>query len=149
MTETTNHEHAPQPLGDYSLAFVIDGKVQDVLHTDSRLAAIFLSEPQIVEVTDWYANRTDANQNLVGAAFDGAGFTLPDADETQALGESVTPSLNPSWVWSTETNQWEPPLPYPTDEGKIYRWDEPTISWVEVDADIETVKAQMAAEQND
>ena len=36
-----------------------------------------------------------------------------------------------SWVGHIETMTWEAPIPYPTD-GKFYRWDEPTISWVEV-----------------
>jgi len=34
------------------IAFVIDDEVVDILHTDSRLAAIFLSEPKIIDVTD-------------------------------------------------------------------------------------------------
>lgn len=42
------------------IAFVIDGKVVDVLHTDERLAAIFLSEPTIVDVTDMEPIRIDA-----------------------------------------------------------------------------------------
>ena len=33
------------------IAFILDGVVQDILHTDDRLAAIFLSEPTIVDVT--------------------------------------------------------------------------------------------------
>ena len=36
------------------VAFVIDGVLVDVLHTDERLGAIFLSEPTIVDVTDVY-----------------------------------------------------------------------------------------------
>jgi len=34
------------------VAFVIDGEVVDILHTDERLAAIFLSEPVILDVSD-------------------------------------------------------------------------------------------------
>lgn len=34
------------------LAFVIDGEVVQVMGTDERLAAILLSEPIIVDVTD-------------------------------------------------------------------------------------------------
>lgn len=33
------------------VAFIIDNQVVEVLHTDDRLAAIFLSEPTIVDVT--------------------------------------------------------------------------------------------------
>lgn len=36
-----------------------------------------------------------------------------------------------SWVFNEETCAFDPPIPYPTD-GKRYRWDEPTVAWVEV-----------------
>jgi hypothetical protein len=34
------------------VAFIIDNEVVDIIHTDDRLAAIFLSEPLMVDVTD-------------------------------------------------------------------------------------------------
>lgn len=40
------------------IAVIIDGKIQDMLHTDERLAAIFLSNPIIVDVTDIYDGNT-------------------------------------------------------------------------------------------
>ena len=46
------------------IAFVIDNEVVDVLHTDERLGAIFLSEPTIVDVTDKLDTAT------VGASYD-------------------------------------------------------------------------------
>lgn len=42
---------APQ-MPPVKLAFVIDNEVVDVLHTDERLGAIFLSEPVIIDVSD-------------------------------------------------------------------------------------------------
>lgn len=45
MSQTTPN------LPPVSIAFVIDGEIVDVLYTDERLAAIFLSEPVIVDVT--------------------------------------------------------------------------------------------------
>jgi hypothetical protein len=39
------------PLPPVKLAFIIDNEVVDVLHTDSRLASIFLSAPTVVDVT--------------------------------------------------------------------------------------------------
>jgi hypothetical protein len=45
MTEQT------PALPPVKVAFVIDGTVVDVLHTDERLGSIFLSEPVIVDVT--------------------------------------------------------------------------------------------------
>ncbi len=38
-----------------------------------------------------------------------------------------------SWLFNDVTCRYEPPVPYP-DDGKQYRWDEPTTNWVEVKA---------------
>jgi hypothetical protein len=37
----------------------------------------------------------------------------------------------PSWTFDAQTCSFIPPKPEPTD-GKLYRWDEPTLSWIEV-----------------
>lgn len=55
------------------IAFVIDGVVADVLHTDDRLAAIFLSQPTIVDVSEWVVANPDVQ--LVNATYDGTTFT--------------------------------------------------------------------------
>lgn len=34
------------------IAFILDGEIADILHTDERLGAIFLSNPIIMDVTD-------------------------------------------------------------------------------------------------
>lgn len=36
-----------------------------------------------------------------------------------------------SWVFYEAECRFVPPIPRPSD-GKIYRWDEPTINWVEI-----------------
>jgi len=41
----------------------------------------------------------------------------------------IPPQPFPSWVLNEETCQWDVPVAMPTD-GKIYNWDEATISWV-------------------
>lgn len=41
------------------------------------------------------------------------------------------PTQYPSWVINENSCLWEPPSPYPTD-GKRYKWDEPSVSWVEI-----------------
>jgi len=43
----------------------------------------------------------------------------------------IPPKPFASWLLNTTTGLWEPPIPYPTD-GKMYRWDEDTQSWVEI-----------------
>ena len=43
----------------------------------------------------------------------------------------IPPQPYPSWTLVEETCQWISPVAMPTDD-KMYRWDEPTLSWVEV-----------------
>jgi hypothetical protein len=42
-----------------------------------------------------------------------------------------TPQPYPSWTISAPNWIWKAPIPYPTD-GKDYRWDDTTNSWVEI-----------------
>lgn len=65
-------EQAPQ-LPPAKIAFVIDGTVVDVLHTDDRLASIFLSQPTIVDATAWLLANPETR--LVGGTWDGTSFT--------------------------------------------------------------------------
>lgn len=39
------------PTPSVQLAFIIDNRVVDIINTDERLAAIFLSQPVILDVT--------------------------------------------------------------------------------------------------
>ena len=41
----------------------------------------------------------------------------------------IPPKPYPSWLLNTTIYQWEAPVPYP-DDGKMYYWDEATLSWV-------------------
>ena len=43
----------------------------------------------------------------------------------------IPPKPFASWLLNETTCLWDAPIPMPTD-GKMYRWDEPTLSWVEV-----------------
>lgn len=43
----------------------------------------------------------------------------------------IAPQPFPSWVLDEATCRWNAPTPMPTD-GKMYSWDEPTLSWVEI-----------------
>jgi hypothetical protein len=44
----------------------------------------------------------------------------------------IPPQPYPSWLLNTTTCQWQAPVPYP-DDGKTYKWDEATLSWVLVE----------------
>ena len=43
----------------------------------------------------------------------------------------IPPKPFASWILNSNTAQWEPPTPMPTD-GKMYSWDEATTSWTEI-----------------
>lgn len=53
----------------FKVAFVIDGEVVDILHTDERLAAIFLSNPTIVDATEQFSQGVAIGWNYDGSAF--------------------------------------------------------------------------------
>lgn len=57
----------------------------------------------------------------------GIGFTY---DAT--LDAFIPPKPFLLWLLNADTCQWEAPVPYP-DDGKVYRWDEDTQSWVLVE----------------
>lgn len=44
----------------------------------------------------------------------------------------IPPKPFASWLLNETTCLWEAPTPMPVEEGKMYTWDEPTLSWVEV-----------------
>jgi len=43
----------------------------------------------------------------------------------------IPPKPFSSWLLDEATCNWQAPVPMPTD-GKLYRWDEQTISWTEL-----------------
>lgn len=45
----------------------------------------------------------------------------------------IPPQPYPSWILDEETCLWDAPVARP-DDGKLYKWDETTTSWVEVEA---------------
>jgi hypothetical protein len=81
---------------------------------------------------DWFIQnlggtwiQTSYNGNI-RKHFASVGFSY-DAE----LDAFIPPKPYGSWELNRETCTWTAPTPYPTD-GKNYRWDEPTISWVEI-----------------
>lgn len=54
----------------------------------------------------------------------------------EQLDAFIPPKRFSSWILNLKKYRWEPPIPYPQDglppnPIKYYRWDEPTVSWVE------------------
>jgi hypothetical protein len=57
--------------------------------------------------------------------FAGTGFTY-----NRELDAFIPPKPYASWVLNEETFSWNAPIAYP-DDGKRYRWNEDSLSWVE------------------
>jgi hypothetical protein len=55
-------------LGPIKLAFIIDNKVVDLLHTDERFKAVFMSNPLILDVTN--IEDTPGQYVMVGSTYD-------------------------------------------------------------------------------
>ena len=55
--------------------------------------------------------------------FAGIGYTYDSANDV-----FYPPKPFNSWLLSTQTWLWEPPIPLPEDD-KPHRWDEDTLSW--------------------
>ena len=54
----------------------------------------------------------------IGYTWDGTGFAPPQP--------------YPSWTKNATTYLWEAPTPMPVVEGKMFTWNEETLSWVEI-----------------
>jgi len=54
----------------------------------------------------------------IGYTFDGIGFAPPQP--------------YPSWTKDEATYLWNAPIPKPVEEGKLFKWDEETLSWLEI-----------------
>lgn len=79
MTEE-NNMGTPQTLPPYKIAFVVEGEVADILHTDERLFAIFMSNPVIVDVTEQIT--ANPSSILVGSLYDKESNTFSVSQES-------------------------------------------------------------------
>jgi hypothetical protein len=68
--------------------------------------------------------QTSYNNNF-RKRYAGIGYTF-DAEKAMF----IAPQPYPSWTLDN-AGDWQAPTPYPAD-GKMYKWDEATTSWVEV-----------------
>lgn len=91
-------------------AKIVNGKVENVI----------VAEPEWIatQTEDTYILSTEENP----ASPDG---TIVD-------GIFISPKIYDSWTLGDDY-KWHPPIPLPNDSDTIvYRWDEPTLSWVEI-----------------
>ena len=111
-------------------AFITDGIVTEVITG--------IDETELIEGLDtetWYANfrgqtckRTSYN-NRYRFNYAGIGYSFDPTKGTD--GAFIAPQPFTSWILDEATCKWQAPTPYPQDE-KLYFWDEPTLSWIEI-----------------
>lgn len=105
-------------------AKVVAGKVTEVIVAEQEFADT-LPGQWIQTSYNTYGNKHPENRPLRGN-YAGVGYTYDATNDV-----FYAPQPFPSWVLNQSTWLWESPTPMPAD-GKIYRWDEPSTSWVEV-----------------
>jgi hypothetical protein len=89
------------------------------------------SEPVgVVFLTEWSDGYTNWKQTSYNANFR-KNYAAVEFTYDPVLDAFIPPKPYPSWLLNTETCQWQPPTPYPSD-GNVYSWDEATQSWVKV-----------------
>jgi hypothetical protein len=84
----------------------------------------------IAFLTEWSGGYSNWKQTSYNGTFRknyaGIGYTY---DSTRDA--FIAPQPYPSWTLNEDTCCWIPPTPMPTDN-KRYKWDEPTLAWIEV-----------------
>lgn len=119
-------------------AKVVDGKVTQVIVAEKEFFDNFVDNSP----GQWL--RT--SYNMKGGIHYEPNSNEPKADQSQALRKNyagigysydsvrdafIPPQPYPSWVLDEFSCLWNAPKPMPTD-GKPYRWDEPSLDWVEI-----------------
>ena len=114
-------------------AKVTDGTVTQVIVAEADFFTTFVDTSPGTWIQTSYNTRGNVHYGQDGnpdggvalrGNYAGIGYTY---DPTNDVFYAAQPY--PSWVLNTSTWTWEAPTPMPTD-GKQYRWDEPTTSWV-------------------
>jgi hypothetical protein len=110
-------------------AKVTDGKVTQVIVAEAEFFNTFVDSSAGEWIQTSY--NTHGGVHALGGTplrknYAGSGFTY---DRTRDA--FIPPQPFTSWTLNEDTCLWDAPTPYPTD-GKVYKWDEPTTSWVEI-----------------
>jgi hypothetical protein len=110
-------------------AKVRDGVVVQVIVAEPEFFDTFVDTSPGQWIQTSY--NTHGNQHKLGGTplrgnYAGVGYIYDATNDV-----FYAPKPYASWTLNQSTWLWEAPTPYPNDE-KIYKWDEPTTSWVEV-----------------
>lgn len=108
-------------------AKVVDGIVKEVIVADQNFFDSFVDSSAGEWIQTSY--NTKGNQHPEGRPlrgnYAGIGFTYDRQNDV-----FYAPKPYSSWILNQNSWLWEAPIPMP--ESGIYKWDEPTLNWVEV-----------------
>jgi hypothetical protein len=110
-------------------AKVTDGKVTQVIVAEAEFFTTFVDTSPGEWIQTSYNTHGGVHKNggtPLRKNYAGIGFTY---DRTRDA--FIPPQPFASWVLNETTCLWDAPTPMPTD-GKLYVWDEPTTSWIEI-----------------
>jgi hypothetical protein len=106
---------------------------------DSKVVQVIVAEPDFFDTFvdtsagTWLQTsyNTIGGQHTQGGTplrgnYAGIGYTYDHTNDV-----FYAPQPFPSWIMNEATWTWKAPVDMPTD-GKVYKWDEPTLAWVEV-----------------
>lgn len=110
-------------------AKVLDGKVVQVIVAELEFFNTFIDTTPGEWIQTSY-NTYGGEHKLGGTPlrknYAGVGYSY-----NRELDAFIAPKPYESWTLDETTCLWSAPTPMPTD-GKIYKWDEPTLSWIEI-----------------
>ena len=110
-------------------AKVVDGKVTQVIVAEPEFFETFVDTSPGEWIQTSY--NTQGGVHTQGGTplrknYAGIGFTYDRQKDA-----FIPPQPYASWVLDEETCLWNAPVAHPND-GKAYKWDEATTSWVEI-----------------
>ncbi len=111
-------------------AKVVDGKVTQVIVAEPEFFTTFVDSSPGEWIQTSY--NTIGNQHTQGGTplrgnYAGIGYTYDFQKDA-----FYAPKPYQSWILNESTFLWEAPVQMP-DDGKLYQWDESTISWKEIE----------------
>lgn len=110
-------------------AKVVNGIVENVIVAEPEFFDTFVDSSPGQWIQTSYNTRGGVHINggtPLRMNYAGIGFTY-DAQRDAF----IPPKPFPSWVLNESTCLWDAPVAMPSD-GKVYQWDESTVSWKEV-----------------
>ena len=129
-------------MGHY--AKIVKGKVVKIIvATQDFISNYNDGEPEFI---DYPSSWVKTSYNTRGGIHYQPNTNIPSEDQSKALRKNyagigytydevrdafISPQPFNSWSLNEDTCLWEPPVAYPED-GKIYKWDEPSLSWEEI-----------------